>query len=156
MINTLDLPSQGIYTSSIKYEDSELFSIINYFCIALNVPDSYLLRAFGEYLFKKLIHIAPPEARTASSLRVFLKMVDKLIHVEVKKLYADSNLPDFEYQENKDNYLTMIYKSERKLCYLSEGLIIGASKYFDEPVEVSQSQCMHDGFEPCHIEVKFL
>lgn len=156
MLNTLNLPSQGIYTSSIKYDDSELFSIVNYFCEAFNVPTPDLLRTFGEFLFTKLMPMAPIEAKRAPSLHVFLCMVDNLIHVEVKKLYADSNLPEFDYRDQNAQHLTMIYRSERRLCHLSEGLILGAAKHFDEKVSISQSKCLHKGDEACHIEVRFL
>ena len=156
MLNTLDLPSQGIYTSSIKYDDSEMFSIVTYYCEALNVPASDLLRTFGEFLFVKLMPMAPSEAKQAPSLHAFLYMVDNLIHVEVKKLYADSNLPEFDYADQNDQHLTMIYRSERKLCHLSEGLILGAAKHFGEQVSISQSKCCHEGDDACHIEVRFL
>ena len=156
MLNTLDLHSQGIYTSSIKYDDSELFSIVAYYCHALNVPAPDLLRTFGEFLFMKLMATAPSEAKRAKSLHAFLYMVDSLIHVEVKKFYSDSNLPKFDYMEHNAQHLTMIYRSERKLCHLSEGLILGAAKHFGEKVSISQSQCLHKGDEACHIEVRFL
>jgi len=51
-------------------------------------------------------------------------MVDELIHVEVKKLYKDAQLPEFNYEDHIDDKLTMIYRSPRKLCFLSEGLQI--------------------------------
>ncbi|WP_105172103.1 MULTISPECIES: heme NO-binding domain-containing protein [Pseudoalteromonas] len=149
------LPSHGIYTSTKQYDDSELFTIVGYLSERLEVPIPDLVRAFGEFLFPLLMPQAPQEAQNAPSLRAFLMMVDELIHVEVKKLYKDAQLPDFNYDDHIDDKLTMIYQSPRKLCFLSEGLILGAAQHFGETVSLSQPVCMHQGGEHCEIEVVF-
>ena len=147
------LPSHGIYTSTKQYDDSELFAIVGYLSEKLAVPIPDLVRAFGVFLFPLLMPQAPQEAQDAPSLRAFLMMVDELIHVEVKKLYKDAQLPEFNYEDHIDDKLTMFYRSPRKLCFLSEGLILGAADHFKETVSISQNCCMHQGAECCEIEV---
>lgn len=150
-----DLPSKGIFTSTKYYEDSELFTLVGALSSQLNVPANELVSLFGEYLFPKLMPQAPVEAQKAPSLRAFLMMVDSVIHVEVQKLYKESNLPDFNYDDSEDTTLEMHYQSPRKLCYLSEGLIKGAAKHFNQAIEITQTQCMHQGSEHCNIKVTF-
>ena len=154
-LTTCDLSSNGIYTSTKQYDDAELFAIVSYLSERLNVPVQDLVRAFGCFLFSHLILQAPLEAQNAPSLRAFLMMVDSLIHVEVKKLYQDANLPKFDYDEGDDDKLVMIYKSPRKLCFLSEGLIEGAAIHFGESISIKQNTCMHEGADSCEIEVVF-
>ncbi|WP_372765795.1 heme NO-binding domain-containing protein [Pseudoalteromonas sp.] len=151
--NTLE--SHGIYTSTKQYQDVELFAIIGYLSEQLEVPIPDLVRTFGEYLFPLLMSLAPDEAQNAPSLRTFLMMVDELIHVEVKKLDKEAQLPEFSYGGDSGDNLTMLYRSPRKLCFLSEGLILGAAKHFKESVSVSQNSCMHQGADCCEIEITF-
>lgn len=153
-INACDLPSEGIYVSTRSYDDFELEALIQFFSKSNSMSSAELLRAFGRYVFADLMNIAPKKAKEATDLRAFLRMVHNIIHVEVKKLYADSNLPHFSYRD-EENVLVMIYTSPRKLCFFSEGLILAAAEYFKECITVSQSKCMHKGAKQCQIEVVF-
>lgn len=148
------LPSEGVYVSTKSYQDSELLTLVGYFSDALKTPAADITRAFGDFVFDRLITFAADEAKNAKSLRDFLLMVEDIIHDEVSKLYHDANVPSFGYQNNEES-LVMIYRSPRKLCYFSEGLIYGAAQYFNETVVVSQSQCMHDGADSCHLVIEF-
>lgn len=148
------LPSQGVYVSTKNYQDLELDVLVSYFSNANNIAKEELIRAFGRYVFVHLFNMAPEKAKTAVNLRAFLLMVHKIIHVEVNKLYKDSNLPHFSYRE-EGAVLTMLYRSPRKLCFFSEGLILGAAEHFQEEVIVHQSKCMHSGADHCQIEVEF-
>lgn len=154
IIEGLQLDSEGIYTSTENYTDEELFAIVGQLSVKSNIALPDLIRVFGKFLFPKLMKNAPQQAKAATSLRAFLKMVDDLIHVEVKKLYQDANLPHFDY-EDASNSLTLLYESPRKLCYLSEGLIEGAAEHFDEKISLTHPVCMHDGAKACHIVVTF-
>jgi predicted hydrocarbon binding protein len=150
-----DLPSQGVYVSTMNYEDSELQSLVGFFCNHLSVDAPILVRAFGKYLFPRLFVMAPDQAKEAKNLKTFLLMIEDIIHVEVRKLYPDANLPEFAYQDN-DQDLRMLYRSPRKLCHLSEGLIKGASMHYQEQVSIKQTCCMHYGADHCAIEITFL
>lgn len=154
-INKCQLPSQGVYVGTKNYDDAELTELVGYFSKVLDMDNADLVRTFGKYIFTYLFKIAPEQARNAENLRSFLLMVHNIIHVEVNKLYQDSNLPDFDYKEGESKLL-MLYRSPRKLCHFSEGLILGASERFAEPVKIKQNTCMHSGCDHCEIEVEFL
>ncbi|NTS76154.1 heme NO-binding domain-containing protein [Catenovulum sp. SM1970] len=155
-ISTLDLPSKGIYVGTQSYDDTEITMLAVYLAEQLNAPLPDLIRSFGYSLFSHLMPMAPEQAKQAKDLRTFLHMVEKIIHVEVLKLYQDVNLPKFDYIDEESKYMTMIYRSPRKLCFLSEGLILGAADHFKEQVKIDQSKCMHKGDDCCHIEIEFL
>lgn len=154
-LSACNLPSDGIYVSTMSYEDDELQQLVAYFSNLLNIDAGALVRLFGAFLFPRLFEMAPDEAKQAVDLKSFLLMIEDIIHVEVKKLYADANLPEFDYQDNQQD-LTMVYRSPRKLCHLSEGLIEGAALQFREEVTIKQSCCMHDGADHCSIEIHFI
>lgn len=154
-ITSCDLESEGIYVATKTYTDNELNQLVTHFSNELKVSPNDLVRSFGEFMFESLLTMAPETAQKATNLKVFLVMVEELIHVEVKKLDQTTNLPEFQYQDEGELFI-MIYSSPRKLCYLSEGLILGAARHFNEKVAISQSTCMHKGDDFCTIEIKFL
>ena len=86
-------------------------------------------------------------------MKRFLLQVDEVIHKEVKRINPDVYLPEFEYIDPAPNELIMLYRSKRKLCALSEGLIQGAANHFDTKVEIKHPVCMHDGHDHCRLEI---
>lgn len=155
IFNSVSVTDDGAYTAGGTYPDAELMSIVQRLSEETGVPVNDLVRAFGEYMFPKLIELYPVFLEEGMSLHAFLKSIHDVIHVEVKKLYPDSLTPTIEYEEPQSDVLVMKYSSPRKLCALSEGLIMGASKHFEEPVRIDHKLCMHDGHDHCRLEVLF-
>lgn len=153
-IMSCDLPSKGVFVGTQSYDDSELMALVAHFSEVLGATPANITRAFGEFVFERLFQFAADEAKQAKDLRSFLMMVQDIIHVEVSKLYHDANLPSFEYESSPDKLL-MVYHSQRKMCFFSEGLILGAAKHFSEEVEIVQPKCMHQGDDCCHLEITF-
>lgn len=56
--------------------------------------------------------------------------IENHIHIEVKKLYEDAELPTFNVVERKDNSLTIIYTSTRGLTYFAIGLMKETLQFF--------------------------
>ena len=146
----------GIYTAGASYPDEELFALVG--CIAektgIDIPD--LIGAFGERLFAGLVQRNPIFIETESTLKGFLKSVHDVIHMEVKKLYENPNLPEFTYEEMGDGALLMRYQSPRKLCILAEGLIRGAAHHYQTAISIEHPVCMHKNAPHCDIIVRFL
>lgn len=151
-----DTGSNGVFIASDTYSDKDLFALVASAHEISGIPVNDLVRSFGEYMFPRF-HIANPQFFSDDmTLKSFLLTVDRIIHVEVRKLHPDAMLPEFEYKDELDDELTMIYNSPRKLCYLAEGLIAGAAKYFDTTYELDHSQCMHDGADACTLHLTML
>ena len=87
--------------------------------------------------------------------RGFLRSVDRVIHVEVRKLVPGVELPTFRYEEPAPDRLVMIYESPRRLCDLAKGLVAGAAKHFGERVSLEETACMHRGAQACRLELAF-
>jgi hypothetical protein len=56
--------------------------------------------------------------------------VENHIHIEVRKLYNDADLPTFRVVEKTEKKLTVIYKSSKGLTYLALGLIKETLNHF--------------------------
>ncbi len=132
IVENSNLPSKGQYTSVGTYEDSEMISLVNQLHEKTQVPLPDLLKTFGQYLFNKFT------LRYAEMLSQFktgfelLKKIDTYIHVEVQKLYPQAVLPEFDFEELSENELKLIYKSQRKMPDLAEGLITASMEFYNE------------------------
>lgn len=143
----------GVYVSSESYPDEMLFSLVAIASEKSGIPANDLVRLFGEYMFPHFYKQNPHFFSADMTLKEFLLSVDRVIHVEVRKLQPDANLPKFEYVDEDDKELTMFYSSPRKLCMLAEGLIAGAAKHFNTEYSLSHDECMHDGAERCRLHL---
>lgn len=146
LIEKADLPSGGVYTAVGTYDHTEAVSLV----VALSeetgtaVPD--LLKAFGEYLFGVLHKTYPEFVDAAGHPLDFLEGVESYIHIEVRKLYPDAELPSFKCQRLSDSSLEMIYSSGRHFEDLCEGLIIGGMKHFKREAKIERAS-LADGSE---------
>lgn len=147
--------SEGVYTNGMQYDDSEIMALVTELSKIIKIDVPTLVRTFGEYLFIHLYNNSPANLSHINNLKDFLIYIDNVIHKEVKRVYPQAYLPSFEFNETPDNNLVMFYQSKRKLCYLSEGLILSASKHFNQPITIDHPECMHDGAEKCKLIISF-
>lgn len=133
-----DLANDGAYAATGNYPFSELLSIVVKLHEHTQIPIDTLLEVFGEYLFTRLFEAHPQFSGTKNILE-FLENVETYIHIEVKKLYPDAELPKFDIVAKDEKSFTFYYISAKHLHHLAKGLIVGASKYFNQPVEVEMT-----------------
>lgn len=146
--------SEAIYTSGEVYPDGELIAYVGTLSELTGTPAADLVRAFGTFMMHRF-HALHPEFMADHNARSFLQSVHDVVHVEVKKLHPDTLLPEFTYTSKGEQDLTMYYNSQRRLCHLAEGLIIGTSEVFREPIRLSHAACMHEGASHCRLELGF-
>ncbi len=154
MLEEVQLPSGGVYTAGGNYDPAEIYSMLAYLESKLDIPQQFLLRGFGEFLLTGLASLFPDFFKV-KDLKAFLLTIDRHIHVEVKKLYPDSELPSFRYLDEDDNRLTIYYHSKKKMCSLAEGLIEGSANYFNQDCSLLHTTCMHRGDDHCTLELEF-
>lgn len=154
----LDLADlDGIYVASETYSDDELFKLVVNAEKVSGIPKQQLLKEFGRYMLPNFVSSHPVFFEGQCSLKDFLLTVDRVIHAEVRKLYPEATLPTFDYLDPVDDprKLIMFYKSLRKLCALSEGLIDGAASYFSEEYSLEHTICMLKGADHCELKLEF-
>jgi len=130
IIEASDLPSGGSYTAVGTYDHTEIVQLVVNLSkeTSTEVPD--LLRGFGAYLFNQLATAYPKFVEGTSDPLDFLGRIEGYIHVEVRKLYPDAELPRFECERTSPKQLIMIYQSNRHFEDLCEGLIRGSLDFF--------------------------
>ena len=147
---------EGAYTAVGSYADGEFVALLTALSTALARTPEELLRWFGAKAIPMLALRYPIFFEGHTSTQSFLLTLNNVIHAEVRKLYADADVPVFEFDSpNGDGTLIVGYRSARRLCALAEGFIDGAAAHFGERVAIEQSRCMHRGDESCDLVCRF-
>ncbi|MEZ5091120.1 MAG: heme NO-binding domain-containing protein [Micropruina sp.] len=138
LLDSADLPSGGVYTSVGTYDAAEMTALVSRLSELVDVPVPDLLHAFGRWLFDSFLRRYPGFFDGITSTREFLPHVNEYVHLEVRKLYPDAELPDLSCVVVPDG-VEMTYRSARNLPDLAEGLIQGCADHYHESVEVSRT-----------------
>lgn len=153
LLATVKPQCQGIYTSTEDYPDAEINDFVAAISTKLQLETTTVTRIFGDYLFGELNRKYDIFTKLSSNLFDFLQSIETVIHKEVRKLYTNPHLPTLDCKVTNDNEVTMLYYSERKLCFLAEGLILGAANHYKEEIQINHTECMHHGAERCTLKI---
>ncbi len=138
IIERSDLPSGGAYTAVGTYDHREIVSLVTQLSEVTGKPVQELLAHFGAYLFSRFAALYPEMVNTAENALDFLEGVENYIHVEVRKLYPNADLPRFDCTRPNSNELVMVYHSGKHFEDLAGGLIEGCLAHFGETATVTR------------------
>jgi hypothetical protein len=125
-----------IFTQAGNYSFDELVALFVALSKETGESIENLLYNFGVYLFGRLAKMASFLMDSSSSSIEAISKVDTYIHIEVKKLYPDADLPDFRVVEHKEDLLKIEYSSEKNLQPFAKGLMVGCGKHFGEELNI--------------------
>ncbi len=128
--------SGGAYTAVGTYDPGEMLALVAALSDRTGVPVGDLVRGFGRHLFPKLANGHGEIVEGLSTSLDLLERIENRIHVEVRKLYPDANLPRFACTREGPDRLVMEYASVRPLAPLAIGLIEGCAEHFGETLVV--------------------
>ena len=137
--------ASGVYAATGTYPASELFALVGALSHVVSVPVPKLVHAFGSHLFGALVRMHPEYILRARDCFEFLESIDSHIHVEVRKLYPDAELPRFSSRTDADRMVMELeYRSPRRLDDLAQGLIEASLVHFREVATVTRSALAND------------
>lgn len=142
-----DLPSGGIYTAIGTYAHSEMVTLVMDLGKKTKTSVPTLLQAFGQHLFGTFEKGYPMFFEGANNAFDFLESIEKHIHVEVRKLYPDAQLPNFSTKRIGDNTLEMIYYSDRSMSDFALGLIEKTFEHYGEKATIKREFLIENGSE---------
>jgi hypothetical protein len=144
LIDSSDLPSGGVYTALGTYDHQEILTLTSALSERTETPVPTLLTVFGQHLFGRFVVLYPHVVDGIDSVFDFLKKLDAYIHVEVRKLYPDAELPVFTYDDSTEGQLVMTYSSTRPFGDLAQGLIAGCIAHYGEDIGVERQDLPDD------------
>ena len=151
MITNCNLPSEGIYSSFSNYDFDELVSLLTYVSQKTNVNPEILLEKFGAFVFPYLIGKHSYIIEHFDNALDLIAGIENHIHIEVRKLYNDADLPTFRVVEKTTKKLTVIYNSSKGLTFFAIGLMKETLNHFN----VNGSVSIDKSFDP-KMGVKFI
>ena len=142
-----NLPSGGIYTAIGTYEHTEMMTLLRHLSrsTSTSVPD--LMRTYGRYMFGTFIRSYYPFIERSPTAFDLLNSIHEYIHVEVRKLYPDAELPNFTVEQPTKNHLRMRYESERRMSDFAHGLIEGCLAHYGETATIEKTNVTEDETE---------
>lgn len=137
IIRAARLGNDGAYTSVGNYQYEELLRLAESLSVASGKPLPDLLVAFGERIFDYFTLHYGHFFKASGGCFDFLGRIESYIHVEVRKLYQDAQLPMFRYPQHDAQQLIMEYQSPRPLAAFAEGLVRASIRHFGEPISLA-------------------
>lgn len=145
------LPSGGIYTAVGTYNFSEMLAILTQLSTKTRLSIDALLEVYAEHFFGVIETSYPGLLAQYSDPIELLSSIEDHIHVEVKKIYPDAELPTFTVIEKTENMLVMLYKSSRAMYSFGKGLMTKTFDYFKCKATIILEKLDEEG-----TEVKFI
>lgn len=154
VLDKANLENDGAFTAVGNYPCSELVKIVEAFSAHSGISPVALQRKFGHWMMAHFGDHYPQFFADKSNAFEMLEAVDSEIHVEVRKLYPDAELPRFVTERQSDAHLTMAYSSPRPLVEFCHGLIEACVERFDETADIARNEAAaHDSGAVFQIKV---
>ncbi len=139
LISQSELSTDGAYTAVGTYPHQDLVSLVVNLSKIKNIPIDDLQKAFGVYLFARFNYHYEHFFENVTDALDFLESIENYIHIEVKKLYPEAELPKMNPNRIDENTLELTYHSEKAMAHFALGLIKGCLEHFDTEAEVKMS-----------------
>lgn len=140
ILDKLALESDGAYSAVGNYPCSELMQIVGAIGDHTGIAVPELQRQFGQWVHGRFVQIYPAFFEDKANALTMLDAIENEVHVEVRKLYPDAELPTFETEWRGDRALKMTYRSDRPLVPFCHGMIQACVAHFGEPAEIEVNE----------------
>lgn len=118
-------------------------------------PDAVMVE-FGKHWISNTGKASYPAlyALAGDNARDFLKGMHR-VHRQVTLLIPNAGPPKLLTEDLPDGGVAIHYVSNRKLCPVLHGLILGVGIYFGQQLDVQETRCTRHGDPECVFEVRF-
>lgn len=144
---------EGAYTSLGSYPDEEMSTLVVLLSEAAGLSIEDTLRTVGQHGYTHLEARQPELVAGVDDMGALLHSLDDVIHTEVRKLYPDSTVPQFAVADQGPDHWQLTYSSERRMCHLAEGLLLGFAGSRDIDATITHVSCQNLGDASCVLDV---
>lgn len=153
VLATVSLPSGAAYTSVGYYDCAELFTLINAFSKASGIATPELERLFGHSVMRSFSDGYPDIFGKYKTAFEMLEAIEDDIHVDVRKLYPDAELPSFTAISNADAGLNLEYNSARPLAHFCLGLVEACFTAYGETATIQMEDVSSSDYGHAHFRI---
>jgi hypothetical protein len=147
IINNSNLASNGVYTAVGTYSFSEMLSLLRNLNKETGIAINDLLLIYGEHFFSVVEKSYPYFLTQYNDPIEMLSSIENHIHVEVRKIYPDAELPYFMVVEKTETTLIMIYKSSIAMSSFGKGLMNKTFEHFNTNATILVENIKENGTE---------
>ena len=147
IIANAKLESEGVYTSIGTYSFSEMLQLLQNLSNNTGVSIDNLLLIYAEHFFSVIEESYPGLLATYKDPIEMISSIEDHIHVEVRKIYPDAELPTFVVEDKTENSLVLIYTSSRAMHHFGLGLMNKTFEHFNSTAEITLEKIKEDGTE---------
>lgn len=154
IISQSQLESEGAYTAIGTYSFSEMLQLIQNLSNNTSISVDNLLQIYGEHFFRVIENSYKGLLDTYKDPIEMLSSVENHIHVEVRKIYPDAELPSFVITSKTEDSLVMTYKSSRAMHHFGLGLMNKTFEHFNSTATIQLEKIKEDGTQVRFIVAK--
>ena len=145
IIEQTQLSTNGSYTAVGTYPFSEMLGLLKALSSKTSLSIDDLLYTYAEHFFSVLIESYPQLIESYRDPIEMLSSIENHIHIEVRKIYPDAELPSFETIKKTDHTLIMMYHSSRAMYSFGLGLMHQTFAHFNSKAEILIEKIKNDG-----------
>jgi hypothetical protein len=147
IISASTLDSDGVYTAVGTYSFSEMLQLLQHLSENTGISIDNLLLVYAEHFFSVIEKSYPGLLATYKDPIEMISSIENHIHVEVRKIYPDAELPTFEVEHKTEDSLVLIYKSSRAMHHFGLGLMNKTFAHFNATAKIDLEKIKEDGTE---------
>lgn len=144
---------EGSYTSLGNYPDEEMYTLVGLLSESAGLSVDDTLRTVGIHGWRHLEQRQPELVAGVGDMGTLLHSLNHVVHTEVRKLYPDSFVPLFGITDQGPDRWLVTYESERRMCRLAEGLLLGFSESRGISTAITHVSCINHGDSSCVLDV---
>lgn len=145
-----------VFVPTTDYPDAQAMEVLAAVARRAGRAPDALLEEFGEALAGTLIGVYRSIIPSAWKTLDLIASAESTIHRIVRLRNPEASPPRLACRRAAPDEVSVVYRSERRLCALAKGLCRGIAAYFRESVAVTESACMLKGDPECVLSVKLL
>jgi predicted hydrocarbon binding protein len=143
-----------VFLPTQLYPDADLMAIVSAVCRRTGWETGPMLEAFGVYIVPALASLYAALIDANWTLFDMLERTEETMHRVVRIRSAGAAPPQLKVRRVTPHEVEISYTSDRRLCAFAWGIVRGLAKLYEEPVALSEPECMLKGAPACRIVVK--
>ena len=145
-----ELWADRVFETTEAYDDAWFAAQLDWLVAATGGSKDEVQRGFGSFAAQSTFAKLYPDYYEASAgTFAFLLGIEEKIHELVRATIPGAYPPKLHVQPLGEVGVLVSYTSERRLCRLLEGLVLGTAAHYGEKLVVEEIQCMHQGDPGC-------
>ncbi|WP_031425251.1 heme NO-binding domain-containing protein [Flavimarina sp. Hel_I_48] len=145
IITNSELKSGGAYTSVGTYDFFEMQSLIVNLSQITGITVDDLIYAYGTFFFTVLLRHHSDILNLYTSPLTLIASVEDHIHVQVRKIYPGAELPTFKIIKQEQDYLEILYISDRSMYMFAKALMDQTFQHYHENSKIELEKLKEDG-----------